>query len=86
MEFRELNPRLGEYFEAESGVLVIDVDDDSALGLMPGDVVIAVGSREVDDVGRMKRLTNSYDDDEPIRLTIIRKGAEQVIEGSLIPY
>ena len=86
VEFRELNPRLGEYFEAESGVLVIDVDDDSALGLMPGDVVIAVGSREVDDVGRMKRLTNSYDDDEPIRLTIIRKGAEQVIEGSLIPY
>ena len=86
VELRELNPGLGEYFEAESGVLVIDVDDDSALGLMPGDVIIAVGTREVDDVDRTRRLINSYEEDEPIRLTIIRKGTEQVIEGSLVPY
>ncbi len=86
VEFRELNPRLGEYFDAESGVLVIDVDDDSALGLMPGDVIIAVGDREVDTVNRVRRLISSYEEDEPIRMTIIRKGAEQVIEGSLMPY
>ena len=30
VEFRQLNPRLGEYFGAESGIFVIDVDDDSA--------------------------------------------------------
>ena len=86
VEFRELNPRLGEYFGAESGVLVIDVDDDSALGLMPGDVILAVGDREVDTIDRVRRLINSYEEDEPIRMTIIRKGAEEVIEGSLIPY
>lgn len=86
VEFRELNSRLGEYFGAESGVLVIDVDDDSALGLMPGDVILAVGDREVDTVDRVRRLINSYEEDEPIRMTIIRKGAEEVIEGSLMPY
>lgn len=86
VEFRELNPRLGEYFGAESGVLVIDVDDDSALGLMPGDVILAVGDREVDTIDRVRRLINSYEEDEPIRMTIMRKGAEEVIEGSLIPY
>ena len=86
VEFRELNPRLGEYSGAESGVLVIDVDDDSALGLMPGDVILAVGDREVDTIDRVRRLINSYEEDEPIRMTIIRKGAEEVIEGSLIPY
>jgi len=86
VEFRELNPQLGEYFDAESGVLVIDVNDDAALGLMPGDVVVAVGTREVDTVDRVRRLINSYEEDEPIRLTIIRKGAEQVIEGSLMPH
>ncbi len=86
VEFRELNPRLAEYFDADSGVLVIDVDDDSALGLMPGDVIIAVGDREVDTVSRVRRLIDSYEEDEPIRMTIIRKGAEQVIEGSLMPY
>ena len=86
VEFRELNPRLGEYFGAESGILVIDVDDDSALGLMPGDVILAVGDREVDTIDRVRRLINSYEEDEPIRMTIIRKGGEEVIEGSLIPY
>ena len=86
VEFRELNPRLGEYFDADSGVLVIDVDEDSALGLMPGDVVMAVGVREVDTVDRVRRLINSYEEDEPIRMTIMRKGTEQVIEGSLVPY
>lgn len=86
VEFRELNPRLGEYFGVESGVLVIDVDDDSTLGLMPGDVIVAVGDREVEAVDRVRRLINSYEEDEPIRLTVIRKGAEQVVEGSLVPY
>ena len=86
VEFRELNPRLGEYFGADRGVLVIDVDDDSALGLMPGDVILAIGDREVEDIDRVRRLINSYEEDEPIRMTIIRKGAEEVIEGSLIPY
>ena len=56
------------------------------LGLMPGEVILAVGDREVDTIDRVRRLINSYEEDEPIRMTIIRKGGEEVIEGSLIPY
>ncbi len=83
VEFRELNPTLGEYFGTETGVLVIDVDEESTLGLMPGDVILKVGDRDVQTIGRVRRLINSYEPNETIRVTVMRKGSEQVIEGTL---
>jgi hypothetical protein len=81
VEFIELNPELGEYFGADAGVLVVEVDEDSTLGLMAGDVVLAVGARDADTVGRVLRLIRSYDEDEPIQFRIIRRGSELVTEG-----
>ncbi len=83
VEFIDLNPELGEYFGSDIGVLVVEVDEDSTLGLMAGDVVLAVGAREVETVGRLLRLIRSYDEDEPIRFRIIRQGSEIVAEGFL---
>jgi S1-C subfamily serine protease len=81
VEFIDLNPELGEYFGSDTGVLVVEVDEDSTLGLLAGDVVLAVGAREAETVGRLLRLIGSYDEDEPIRFRIIRKGSELVAEG-----
>jgi S1-C subfamily serine protease len=67
VEFIDLNPELGEYFGADSGALVVEVDEDSTLGLIAGDVVLAVGAREADSVGRVLRLIRTYEEDEPIR-------------------
>ncbi len=64
-------------------ILVVDVDENSTLGLMAGDVVLSVGAREVDTVGRVLRLIRSYDDDEPIRFRIIRRGSETEAEGTI---
>jgi S1-C subfamily serine protease len=83
VEFIDLNPELGEYFGADSGVLVVEVDEESTLGLMAGDVVLAVGAREVDTVGRVLRLIRSYEEDEPIRFRIMRQGSEVVAQGYL---
>ena len=83
VEFIDLNPELGEYFGSETGVLVVEVDDESTLGLMAGDVVLAVGDREAETVGRLLRLIRSYEEDEPIRFRIIRRGSELVAEGFL---
>ena len=82
-EFRELNPTLGEYFGTETGVLVIDVDEESTLGLMPGDVILKVGDRDVETIARVRRLISSYEPEETIRMTVMRKGSEQLIEGTL---
>ena len=81
VRFVDLNPELGDYFGTEDGVLVVEVDEDSTLGLQAGDVVLAVGSRDVETVGRVMRLIRSYDEDEPIRFRIMRQGGEMVAEG-----
>jgi len=83
VEFIDLNPELGEYFGTDTGVLVVEVDEESTLGLMAGDVVLAVGARDAETVGRVLRLIRSYEEDEPIRFTIIRQGSEMVAEGFL---
>ncbi len=83
VEFIDVNPELGEYFGTDSGALLIEVDDESTLGLMAGDVVIAVGDREADSVGRVLRLIRTYERDEPIRFRVIRQGSEVVAEGFL---
>ena len=83
VEFIDLNPELGAYFGADAGALVVEVDEDLTLGLMAGDVVLAVGAREADSVGRVLRLIRTYEEDEPIRFRVIRNGAELVTEGRL---
>ncbi|MFV2007046.1 MAG: PDZ domain-containing protein [Longimicrobiales bacterium] len=83
VELRELNPTLGEYFGTESGILVIDVDEDNPLGFMPGDVIVSVGDREVDSLARVRRVLGSYEEDETVTVRIIRKGSEVVLRGTL---
>ncbi len=83
VELRELNPTLGEYFGTETGILVIDVDEDNPLGLMPGDVILAVGAREVNSLERVRRILGSYEEDETVSVRIIRKGSEEILRGTL---
>lgn len=82
VEFMELNEDLAEYFQAEEGgVLVTEVSEESALGLRAGDVLLAVGGREVRDAGHIRRILASYEQDEEIRLRVIRKGSEIEVLG-----
>jgi membrane-associated protease RseP (regulator of RpoE activity) len=76
-----LNPELGEYFGVESGVLVTEVDEESELGLRPGDVILRVGDREVRDPNHAQRILLSYEADEPVRITVRRSGRETTVEG-----
>jgi hypothetical protein len=77
-----LNPELGEYFGVESGVLVTEVDEESSLGLRPGDVLLRIGDREVRDLEHAERILRSYESDEPIPMTVRRNGREVAVEGS----
>jgi hypothetical protein len=83
LELAELNPGLGQYFGASVGVLVIDIDDDSALGLQAGDVILSVGDREAETPGRVYRILESYGNDEEIRFRVRRDGAEIDVMGRL---
>jgi hypothetical protein len=81
LELAEVNPGLGEYFGTEEGVLVLDVDRRSALGLEPGDVVVRIGNRPVATPDRFRRILSSYGDDEDIDFHVLRDGSEVTVTG-----
>lgn len=79
----ELTPGLAEYFGAEEGVLVTDVDDDSTLGLQAGDVILRIGDRDATTPDRVRRLLATYDDGESVTFRVRRRGAEVDVLGRL---
>ena len=83
LDLVELNPGLGAYFGTAEGVLIADVEDDSPLGLLPGDVVVAVDGRVVDDIDELHRILDSYRSDEEISLRIFRDGAQTTVTGTI---
>ena len=81
LELVELNPSLGSYLGAEEGVLVAGVDEDLTLGLEAGDVVLRVGDRPVATPARMRRILQSYAEDEDVTFQIRRDGREMSVTG-----
>jgi len=79
----DVNPHLGAYFGAETGVLVVEADDDSWTGLRGGDVVTHVDGRPVEDVAKLRRILRSYDEGEEVRFRIRRDGAETTVVGDM---
>ena len=78
-----LNPELGRYFNAETGALVTEADEDNPLGLEGGDVVLAIDGRTIDSAGDVRRILRSYGEGEAMTLTIVRDGGEMQVSGSV---
>lgn len=85
LELAPINPELGRYFGTSDGVLVINVPDDSKLGLKPGDVVYSVDGRRVKLPGQLLRVLQSYDPGENFKLQIMRMKKRETVTGSVTP-
>ena len=83
LELVDLNPQLGDYFGAESGVLVIAVGADNPLQLQAGDVILAVGERTASSARQVRRVLFSYEPGETINLSIKRKNKSKKLSASL---
>jgi len=83
LELVDLKPGLAEYFGTARGVLVADVHESSQLGLRPGDVILAVGDREVTDPDRVRRILGSYGADETVSFRIMRQKGATTVTGKL---
>ncbi len=83
LELTELNPGLAEYFSTDEGLLVLDVDEGSTLGLRPGDVILAIDGRDVEDQGDVRRILGSYEDEETVSFSVVRKGQEILVDGTI---
>jgi C-terminal processing protease CtpA/Prc len=83
LQLTEINPGLAEYFSSEVGLLVLEVEEGSTLGLSPGDVILAIGGREVEEQGDVRRILRSYEKEETVSFTVVRKGREMTVEGTI---
>jgi S1-C subfamily serine protease len=83
LELAPLNPELGQYFGATSGVLVISVPKDSELGLRGGDVVMNVDGRKPASPSQLLRILRSYERGENFKMDILRKQKRETITGKL---
>jgi membrane-associated protease RseP (regulator of RpoE activity) len=83
LELVELNAGLGQYFGTEQGTLVVNVSEDSQLGLQPGDVILRIGDRPADTPDRVLRILGSYGADEDIPIHVRRNGREVSVMGRL---
>jgi hypothetical protein len=83
LELREMNPDLAPYFSTDGGVLVLDVEKDRELGLRAGDVILAIGDREVESVRDVRRILSSYREEERVTFQVMREGRRIPVEGRM---
>ena len=83
LELVELNPGLGEYFGTAEGVLVVEVGEDSGLGLRAGDVILAIDGRDVRDAAHVRAIIDSYREDETITFRVVRQDRTLEVEGTI---
>lgn len=84
VELVPLNPKLGRYFGTTEGVLVINLPEDSKLGLQPGDVVLAVDKREVRSPNVLIRTLTSYEPGQTFTLQIYRNKSKMSVTGTIV--
>ena len=83
LELAPLNPDLGQYFGTSEGVLVINVPEESSLGVKGGDVILSVDGRKATGPNGLLRILRSYDEGDSFRLDIMRNKSRISVTGKL---
>ncbi|MGH7509885.1 MAG: PDZ domain-containing protein [Gemmatimonadales bacterium] len=83
LELAPLNPDLGQYFGAKTGVLVVSVPRESGLGLKGGDVVLAIDGRKPESPSHLLRILRSYEEAESFKMDILRNRKRETVTGRL---
>ena len=83
MELASLTPRLGSYFGADKGILVVRAPADGALQLQDGDVILAIDGRVPSSGAHATRILGSYQPGEKLTLRILRQHKPLQLEATL---
>lgn len=79
----ELNGDLAEYFKAENGALVLEVDEEGPAGragLKAGDVIVRVEDENIEEPSDVTDALSDMEEGDEAKLTVIRKGVKQTLE------
>lgn len=79
---------LGSYFGAKagSGVLVLDVEDESVAGkagVKPGDIIQTIGDETIDDVGDLRESVREFDEGDEFTIGVLRHGKKQSLKATM---
>lgn len=73
MELASITPKLGAYFGANEGVLVVQAPKDAAFKLEDGDVIQTIDGRKPEDGPHALRILRSYKTGEKLNLSVLRQ-------------
>ena len=73
LELASITPKLGAYFGATDGVLVVQAPQNAAFKLEDGDVIQAIDGRKPDDGAHAMRILRSYKSGEKLSMTVLRQ-------------
>jgi C-terminal processing protease CtpA/Prc len=73
MELASITPKLGAYFGASEGVLVVQAPKDAAFKLEDGDVIQSIDGRKPEDGAHALRILRSYKSGEKLNLSVLRQ-------------
>ena len=82
----EVSPGAARYYDMVQGLYISSVEEDSVAeeaGLLPGDVIIALGDEEITDSAQLIRLLDQYPDGTGASLSIWRDGEQLTV--TLLP-
>lgn len=80
---QEYEQRLGVNLEADKGVVIIEVEENSSAdkaGILPGDVIQGIDDYEVTNMGQLKRNLYQFRQGDSASIKLLRNGAEQTVE------
>jgi len=83
LELASLNPELGSYFKADSGVLVLQVKEDNSYGLKAGDVIISVDGTAVSSPAELVRALRELEPGSQFELRIKRERRDKTLQATL---
>ncbi|MEO8063884.1 MAG: PDZ domain-containing protein [Pseudomonadota bacterium] len=73
MELASITPKLGAYFGATEGVLVVQAPENGSLKLEDGDVIQTIDGRKPEDGTHALRILRSYSSGEKLNLKVLRQ-------------
>jgi type II secretory pathway component PulC len=79
MELVKLTERLGSYFGADEGLLVVRAPKNEDLKLQDGDVIQSIDGRKPTSVNHAMRILGSYQSGETVSIEIMRDKRRQTI-------
>ncbi len=83
MQLVALTTGLGSYFGTTKGLLVLRAPEDATLQLKDGDVILDIGGREPTSPEHAMRILGSFQNGEPLKITIMRNKSKQTLDVKL---